>query len=96
MSSSLGIWSIADIKKQIKMAWKKTQNVFFGMKTKDKHKSFGHMFMFKVWRDSLYVNQFAQAISVVTFSIVMQIYAFWALNYAIDTRTALNAWEEAK
>ncbi len=56
VSSSLGIRSVGDIKKSIKKARKKTQSVLFGMKKKDKEKSFGHMFMYRVWRDSLFVN----------------------------------------
>lgn len=29
------------------------------MKKKDKEKAFGHYFMYKVWRDSLFVNQYS-------------------------------------
>jgi len=95
VSSSLGIWSIADIKKQIKKTRKKTQNILFGMKKKDKEKAYGHYFMYKVWRDSLFVNQYASVISVITLSIVMQIYAFKALNGAISTNSALAEWSTA-
>lgn len=65
------------------------------MKKKDKEKAFGHLFMYKVWRDALFVNQYSQVISVITLSIVMQIYAFKALNGAINTNAALGNWKTA-
>lgn len=38
---------------------------------KDKEKSFAHVFMYKVWWDSLFVGQYAHVLTVIAFSILM-------------------------